>query len=250
MTHPARTGKELTGRVAVVTGSSSGIGRAIALAFAEAGADVLVHCRQARREAEAVAAEINRSGQGSGVLQEDLAEAVACDRLVDEAYAEHERIDIWVNNAGMDVLTGQAASLGFDEKLDLLLAVDVKATIRLSRLVGERMKAAGGGVILNLGWDQAETGMNTDSGQLFGASKGAVMCFTRSLSVALAPEVRVNCLAPGWIRTAWGEQAPEAWQHRAEGEAVLGRWGAPEDIAAAAFITGQTMRINGGAVRT
>jgi NAD(P)-dependent dehydrogenase (short-subunit alcohol dehydrogenase family) len=121
------------------------------------------------------------------------------------------------------------------------------------------MKAAGGGVILNLGWDQAETGMNTDSGQLFGASKGAVMCFTRSLSVALAPEVRVNCLAPGWIRTAWGEQAPEAWQHRAEGEAVLGRWGAPEDIAAAArflaspaaaFITGQTMRINGGAVRT
>ena len=259
MTDATGTGKALSGLVAAVTGSSSGIGRAIALAFAEAGADVLVHCRQARREAEAVAAESVRLGQGSAVLQADLASPNACDDLVEEAYAEHDRIDVWVNNAGADVLTGQAATLSFAEKLDLLWRVDVQATIRLSRFVGERMKATGGGVILNLGWDQAETGMDSDSGQLFAASKGAVMCFSRSLAVSLAPDVRVNCLAPGWIRTAWGERAPDTWQQRAENEALLGRWGTPEDVAAtatflaspaASFITGQTLRINGGAVRS
>ena len=116
-----------------------------------------------------------------------------------------------------------------------------------------------GGVILNMGWDQAETGMEGDSGQLFGASKGAVMAFTKSLALTLAPEVRVNCLAPGWIRTAWGERASEVWQERVRRETPLRRWGTPEDIAQAAlwlvspaaqFITGQTLRINGGAVRT
>ena len=84
------------------------------------------------------------------------------------------------------------------------------------------------------------------------------MAFSRSLAVSLAPEVRVNCLAPGWIRTTWGEQASDAWQKRAVDETPLGRWGAPEDVAAvarflvspaAAFVTGQSVRINGGAVR-
>src|SRR5437016_4972646 len=100
--------------------------------------------------------------------------------------------------------------------------------------------------------------MEGDSGQLFGAAKGAVMAFTKSLALSLAPQVRVNCLAPGWIRTAWGEQASAAWQERVRRETPLGRWGEPEDVArtahwlvspAAAFITGQIVRINGGAVR-
>jgi NAD(P)-dependent dehydrogenase (short-subunit alcohol dehydrogenase family) len=99
--------------------------------------------------------------------------------------------------------------------------------------------------------------MEGDSGQLFAAVKGAVMCFTRSLALTLAPEVRVNCLAPGWIRTAWGETAPEAWQERVRRETPLGIWGLPEDVAnaavwlassAASFVTGQTIRVNGGAV--
>jgi NAD(P)-dependent dehydrogenase (short-subunit alcohol dehydrogenase family) len=84
------------------------------------------------------------------------------------------------------------------------------------------------------------------------------MCFTRSLALSLAPQVRVNCLAPGWVRTAWGETASEAWQERVRRETPLGVWGLPEDVAAAAcwlaspaaaFITGQTLRVNGGAVR-
>ena len=128
----------------------------------------------------------------------------------------------------------------------------------LGRDLGARMKARGRGCILTVGWDQAETGMEGDSGQLFGAVKGAVMCFTRSLALSLAPEVRVNCLAPGWIRTAWGETASAAWQERVRRETPLGVWGLPEDVAAAAvwlaspaagFLTGQTVRVNGGAVR-
>ena len=120
------------------------------------------------------------------------------------------------------------------------------------------MKAAGGGVILNMGWDQAETGMEGDSGELFAAAKGAVMAFSRSLALSLAPEVRVHCLAPGWIRTAWGEKASAAWQERVLRETPLKRWGRPEDVAAAArwlaspaaeFLTGQVIRVNGGAVR-
>ena len=140
----------------------------------------------------------------------------------------------------------------------VLLAVDLIATMQLTRDIGARMKARRRGVILTMGWDQAETGMEGDSGQLFGAVKGAILCFTRSLALSLAPEVRVNCLAPGWNRTSWGETASSVWQDRVRRETPLGVWGLPDDIAAAAlwlaspgakFITGQTIRINGGAVR-
>src|SRR5207302_10308299 len=139
-----------------------------------------------------------------------------------------------------------------------LLAVDVSATIRLAREVGSRMKTAGRGVIVNVGWDQADTGMEGDSGQLFGATKAAVMAFSKSLALTLAPQVRVNCLAPGWIRTAWGEQASATWQERVRRETPLGRWGTPEDVArtarwlvspGAVHIAGQVIRVNGGAIR-
>jgi 3-oxoacyl-[acyl-carrier protein] reductase len=128
----------------------------------------------------------------------------------------------------------------------------------LARDVGGRMRSAGGGVVLNMGWDQAETGMEGDSGELFAATKGAVMSFSRSLALSLAPAVRVHCLAPGWIRTAWGEGASTGWQERVRRETPLRRWGRPEDVAAAAcwlvapaaaYLTGQVVRINGGAVR-
>jgi 3-oxoacyl-[acyl-carrier protein] reductase len=137
--------------------------------------------------------------------------------------------------------------------------VDVRATLLLGREVGRRLKAAGGGVLLNMGWDQAESGMEGDSGELFAASKGAVMAFTKSLALSLAPEVRVCCLAPGWVRTSWGENASATWQERVRRETPLERWGRPEDVAAAArwlvspaaaYLTGQVMRVNGGAVRS
>ena len=142
--------------------------------------------------------------------------------------------------------------------METLLAVDVTATMLLSRALGQRMKEAGAGVVINMGWDQADVGMEGDSGELFAAAKGAVMAFSKSLALSLAPEVRVHCLAPGWIRTSWGEGASEAWQDRVLRETPLRRWGLPEDVAAtvrwlaspaARYLTGQVIRINGGAVR-
>ena len=248
---------ELAGRRAVVTGSTSGIGRAIALELAAAGADVVVHGRR-QSAAEEVAREIHALHVQSRFLLADLRDPEECRRLARTAWDECGPIDTWVNNAGADTLTGPAAAGSFEQKLAELMAVDVNATIFLSRAIGQRMKSAGSGVILNMGWDQVETGMEGDSGQLFATAKGAVMAFTRSLAVELAPEVRVNCLAPGWVRTAWGESASPAWQDRVQRETLLRRWGTPQDVAAAArflaspaaaYITGQTLRINGGAVR-
>ena len=250
-------GRELAGRRALVTGSTSGIGRAIALELAAAGADVLVHGRS-HSAAEETVEQVRRAGVRGATCLADLTDPGACRHLVDETWAQWQGLDIWINNAGADTLTGAAASWSFERKLRELLAVDVTATLLLSREVGRRLRDAGGGVILNMGWDQAETGMVGDSGELFAATKGAVMAFSKSLALSLAPAVRVNCLAPGWIQTAWGNNASSRWQERVRRETPLGRWGRPEDVAAAArwlvspaaaFITGQIIRVNGGAVR-
>jgi 3-oxoacyl-[acyl-carrier protein] reductase len=250
---------ELEGRTAVVTGSSSGIGRAIATELASAGAAVLVHARKNRQSAETVAHEIADLRRPCAVFLADLGDPDQQDKFADDAWAWRSGIDIWVNNAGADVLTGSAFRWTFEQKLDLLWRVDVTATMRLGRNVGSRMKAAGTGSILNLGWDGAERGMAGASGELFAAVKGAVMAFTRSLARSLAPQVRVNCLAPGWIRTAWGQGASQYWQARGAGESLLGRWGTPEDVArvarflvsgAAGFVTGQIVTVNGGFAAT
>lgn len=253
----AAPGRELTGRRAVITGSTSGIGQAIALKFAAAGADVIIHGRRSQAKAEQVAEAAKQQGVQAQIIMADLRSREDCERLIEASWASR-RVDIWVNNAGADTLTGEAFHWTFERKLEELLTVDVTATIHLSRLCGERMRAAGGGILLNMGWDQADTGMEGDSGQLFGPTKAAIVAFSKSLALTLAPEVRVNCLAPGWIRTAWGETASPQWQERVRRDTPLGRWGTPEDVAAAArwlvsptasFLTGQVIRVNGGAVR-
>jgi len=249
---------DLTGQKAVVTGSSSGIGRAITLEFARAGADVIVHCRRSKDEAEALAAEITVLGRTAAIVCADLTDENGLGPFFDAAWSRLGSVDVWVNNAGVDLLTGDESKLTFPEKLQHVLDVDVRSTILLSRLAGQRMHDRRTGVILNIGWDQADRGMEGVSGEIFAASKNAVMGFTRSLAVSLAPHVRVNCIAPGWIRTAWGETASEYWQERVRKETPLARWGTPEDVAKlarflassdASFLTGQVIRVNGGAIR-
>jgi 3-oxoacyl-[acyl-carrier protein] reductase len=246
---------ELAGRTAVVTGSSSGIGRAIALELAAAGAAVMVHARSRLDAADETAAAVREFGSESTVQLFDLSDEPAHEALVAAAWGWRGDVDIWINNAGADVLTGEAAAWSFERKLDYLWHVDVNATLRLSRLAGVRMKARGTGTIINMGWDQAGHGMAGDSGELFAAVKGAVMAFTKSLARSLAPEVRVNCLAPGWIKTSWGQAASDDWQRRAAHESLLARWGTPDDVArvarflaspAAGFMTGQEIAVNGG----
>jgi 3-oxoacyl-[acyl-carrier protein] reductase len=250
----ASVDNSLIGQTAVVTGSSSGIGRAIALELARSGADVLVHARKNRAGADEVCESIRQLGRQTKVVLADLSERAAQDELVKAAW-EWRATDIWVNNAGADVLTGEAANWSFEEKLEVLWKVDVVGTLRLSRAVGQRMRERGHGAILNIGWDQAQTGMAGDSGEMFAAVKGAVMAATRSLAKTLAPKVRVNCVAPGWIRTEWGENASQQWQERARRESLMDRWGTPEDVArtarflvspAAEFVDGQVIAINGG----
>jgi 3-oxoacyl-[acyl-carrier protein] reductase len=245
---------EMMGSTVLVTGSSRGIGRAVALELARGGWHVAVHGRSAAGAAE-VAGLLAADGRHAGTFLADLADPGGAARLAAEATATLPRIDAVALVAGADVLTGDAAKWGFERKLDELLQVDVRSTMLLARTLGRWMADRDGGAIVTIGWDQAATGMEGDSGELFAAAKGAVMAFTRSAAKSLAPRVRVNCVAPGWIRTAWGAGASEAWQRRAVRESMLGRWGEPEDIAAAvawlvspeaAFVTGQVLNVNGG----
>lgn len=248
----------LDGKRVLVTGASSGIGRAMALEFAAAGADTLVHCRNSFTSAQEVARTCCGTGRRSEALVADLGDESKLFAFSEEVWNKWQGLDVLVNNAGVDLLTGAGAKLSYGEKLQRLLEVDVRGTMLLTREIGRRMKQSGAGVILNIGWDQSDRGMEGDSGELFSAAKNAVMGFTRSAALSLAPEVRVNCIAPGWIRTAWGTQASAEWQERVLRETPLGRWGEPEDIAAlarflcspaASYLTGQVICANGGAVR-
>jgi len=255
--------KPLLNKTAVVTGSSSGIGRAIAIALAQNGANVAIHGRGPSGHLEKVASEIRDCEVNSTSLYADFADSPSWEDFVGQAWAWNDRVDIWVNNAGGDVLTGDWKDKCLAEKLDYLLEVDVKSTLMLSRAIGRRMASrvstnfepAGAASIINIGWDQANQGMGGVSGELFATTKGAIMAMTKSLAQSFAPEVRVNCIAPGWIQTKWGESASEEWQQRARKESLMDRWGQPEDIAdavvflasdRASFISGQVLAVNGG----
>lgn len=248
----------LTDRRILVTGSSSGIGRAIAIECARAGADLILHGRHGEGRIQEVADEITALGRRVGVIPADLRDAEKRSKLADAAWELWGGLDACVLNAGADLLTGGDAKLDYSAKLDRLIEVDVRGTVALSRDLGMRMKSTGRGSLITIGWDQSDRGMEGESGELFSVAKNAIMGFTRSLALSLAPEVRINCIAPGWIRTAWGETASELWQARVLQETPLKRWGLPEDIARlarfllsdeASYLTGQVMNANGGAVR-
>jgi 3-oxoacyl-[acyl-carrier protein] reductase len=249
---------DLSGRNLVVTGGSSGIGQAVVLEAAWAGADILLQGTRSPEEVTPLCEAVRRMGRRCWYLRWDFRQQ---DTWAEFVVAVEERcgsVHGWVNAAGVDLLTGTGSQWDYETKLQALLDVDVAATVHLSKLIGVRMRDSGSGVILNIGWDQADRGMEGDSAELFSVAKNAVMGFTRSFAVSLAPEVRVNCIAPGWIKTAWGERASDEWQQRVLRETPLKRWGTPEDIAKlarfllsddASYITGQVINANGGAVR-
>lgn len=242
----------------VVTGGGSGIGRAIALAAARAGADVALTYRANERGARDAAAEIERLGRRAVVLELDLARESSVAALTAAVRERLGRVDAWVNNAGADVLTGDAGALSRIEKLDLLLAVDLRGTMLASWAAAAIMKTQeAGGVIVNMSWDHVLTGMAGENQELFSAVKGGVLSFSKSLARGVAPRVRVNVLAPGWIETAFGAGADEGWRRKVAESTPLRRWGTPDDVAGAAvfllspaarFLTGQTLLVGGGVV--
>ena len=248
----------LEGKGVVVTGGSSGIGRAIAKRCAAAGADVLLTYRANRAGAEYAAREMASSGRRVLVQRTDVAREEDITALARSAREGLGRVDVWINNAGADILTGEAGKLSPREKLELVLAVDVRGTVLASWEAAKLMRDQGpGGVIINMSWDHVTLGMAGENPVLYSVAKGAVMSFSKSFAREVAPDIRVNILAPGFIETAFGKDATPRFRDEVIEQTPMKRWGTPDDVAAAAvflasddarFITGQMIMVNGGVV--
>jgi 3-oxoacyl-[acyl-carrier protein] reductase len=247
----------LAGKVAVVTGASSGIGQAIALACADAGADLVVSYQHNRQGIDETVRRVGEAGRVAVPVPVDVSREADVERLSRTVQEHFGRVDVWINNAGADILTGRGAKLSRAEKLELLLAVDVRGTVVASWAAVGLMRAGAGGVILNMSWDHVTQGMKGENPILYSVAKGAIASFSRSLAREVAPSIRVNILAPGFIETAFGEEADPTWREEVVARTPMARWGVPEDVAqaavflasdAAGFLTGQTLAVNGGVV--
>jgi 3-oxoacyl-[acyl-carrier protein] reductase len=247
----------LEGKSVLVTGASSGIGRAIALRCAQAGADLAITYRKNEQGARATAQEIRSLGRKVEVIQTDISREQDIDRLVGELQRSPGRVDVWINNAGADILTGEAGRASRLQKLDLVLGVDVRGTVLACWAAVGMMRNQGGGSIINMAWDHVDQGMEGENPGIYSVAKGAVASFSRSLARDVAPDIRVNILAPGFIETAFGEEANPKFRRKVIDMTPLGRWGKPEDVAGAAlflasddsaFLTGQMVMVNGGVV--
>jgi 3-oxoacyl-[acyl-carrier protein] reductase len=255
-TRAGGTAVRLDRKHVLVTGASSGIGRAIALGCAREGADVALSYRSNRPGADATAAEIRALGRRAEVFQADLAQDADVEALAAGLGQRFDRLDVWINNAGADILTGKGGRENRVAKLDRVLAVDLRGTVLASWAAVEMMRDRGGAII-NMSWDHVTLGMAGENPILYAAAKGGIASFSKSLAREVAPAIRVNVLAPGFIETAFGEQADDDWYRKVEALTPLGRWGRPEDLVGAAvflasdesaFLTGQTLMINGGVV--
>ena len=244
-------------KIVLVTGASSGIGRAIALRCAHAGADLALTYRTNAAGAEATAQEIRLLGRRVEVIRTDISHPEDIAALVGRLKEAFGIVDVWINNAGADILTGQSGRMARLDKLDLVLSVDLRGTILASWAAVDLMRAQGGGAIINMAWDHTSLGMKGENPGLYSAAKGGIASFSKSLARDVAPEIRVNILAPGFIETAFAEGADPNFRQQVIDKTPLGRWGTPEDVAAAAvflasddaaFLTGQTIAVNGGVV--
>jgi 3-oxoacyl-[acyl-carrier protein] reductase len=249
----------LEGRTVLVTGGSSGIGRAIAIAAATAGADVGVTYASNLSGARETTDRIGALGRRASLFHLDLAANRSIDGLVDKLRSVFPQVDGWVNNAGADILTGAGAQRAEIEKLDRVLAIDLRGTILASWAAADLMHGQPeGGVIVNMSWDHAVAGgMGGRNPEVFAAAKGGVWAFSKSLARTLAPEIRVNVLAPGWIQTAFAEAMDQHRKDEIAASTPLRRLGTAEDVAqaavylmspAASYLTGQTIFVNGGDV--
>ncbi len=243
---------DLSGKTALVTGGSRGLGREMALAFADHGADVIVTSRKLPN-CEGVAAEIEARGRRALAYGCHVGHWDECDALVETAYEHFGKVDILVNNAGMSPLYPKLSAVT-EELFDKVVGVNLKGPYRLSALIGERMAEGDGGSIINVSSNAAVEA--TPNSEPYGAAKAGINSLTRSLAFAFGRKVRVNCIQAGPFLTdiskAWPPEAFENFKHRL----ALGRGGEPDEIVGAAlflaspsasFTTGAVIRVDGGA---
>ncbi len=244
---------EFYGKAAIVTGGGTGIGRAVSLALARRGVAIAVNYSRSRDNAEETVHDIEALGGRGLAVRADVADEGAVQAMATRVAAHFGSVDFLVNNAA----TTQYIPLAelddvTDEIWDRIFAVNVKGMFYCARAVAPSMRARGGGAIVNIG---SIAGFTGDGSSLpYAVSKAAVIGLTRSLARALAPEIRVNSVAPGIVKTRWVEGREEHIE-RLSTAAPLQRTATPEDVAevvctflAADAMTGQTVPVDGGMV--
>ena len=250
----------LTGRVAVITGAATGIGRASALVFARAGARVAL-ADSRKPELDKTAEEVRGAGGEVSSSAVDLARPGDCAAVVESAMGAFGRVDIVLNNAGVGtmVVGGTVETIALDH-WDLAQDVNVRAMYLVSRAAIPHLRRAGGGAIVNIASVSAFRGSAGRPSHAYAASKGAVLSLTRAMAASYgADRIRVNAICPGTIRTRLTADIIERVSVDAkEGRGIpLGRVGEPEDIAqcalflasdAASFISGAHIVVDGGAM--
>jgi 3-oxoacyl-[acyl-carrier protein] reductase len=244
--------KELTGKVAVVTGAGRNIGRAIALTLAEGGASVLVNARSNRAEAEAVAREVEAAGGKAIVHIGDVADSKSVQAMADAAVRQLGRIDILVNNAALR-REKSFAEMDYAEWREIL-DVTLDGAFHCTKACLPSLRKSGQGTVVNIGGLSAHTGAKNRAHVV--TAKAGIVGFTRALANDLAADgITVNCVVPGLIGTPRPKGLPEPAHHLTH-NTITGARGEPEDVAAmvrflcspaARYITGQAIHANGGA---
>ena len=246
---------DLAGKVAVVTGSSRGIGAGIAKTLAARGAKVVINHRDSQAAADAVLEAIQASGGEAAVIQANVSESASAQQLIKETIDTYGQIDILVNNAG--TTRDMVIMVMKDEDWDLVLKTNLSSTYHCSKaVIRPMMRKKRGGRIINI---TSVVGLAGQAGQTnYAASKAGIIGFTKSLAKEVGSrDITVNAIAPGFIPTALTEVLPDEAIENITQSTPLGRLGTVEDIAhtvlflasdEAAFITGQVLSVDGGLV--
>lgn len=244
---------DLNGKVALVTGGSGDIGKAIAEALAASGADVAISYIGASDRAGTVVEAIRSAGRMGLAVQLDQRDLKSIDRCVQNIIDHFGRIDILVNNAGWNtgIPFGELDALS-PEIWDRILETNLRGPFLLSRTFASELRRHKAGRIINIA---SLAGLAPGGSSIaYAVSKAALIHLTHCLAVALAPDVTVNCIAPGLVEgTRMAERVPETVKQRARAQSVLGRTGSLDDIAQLAVgycradsVTGQTVVVDGG----
>ncbi|MBU7031256.1 MAG: 3-oxoacyl-ACP reductase FabG [Theionarchaea archaeon] len=237
----------LHNKVALVTGASRGIGRAIALAYAQEGADLIVNYLQSSGDAKTVLEEIYGLGRKALDLKADISDPDEVNCMVERSIETFGRIDILVNNAGI-LLPFQFENPDF-EAWQRMVDVNMKGLLHCSRAVAPIMKEQGKGIIINIVIKETKGSLD------YTMTKAAGDIMTRGLARELAPQIRVNAIAPGYIDTGWISGLSLQEQEAIKASIPLKRWGYPEDVANLAvflasddseWMTGTTILLDGG----